>query len=149
LPSSSLSTASERRLLATAILHQVGHGCRWCHVLYQVCFRSCFPSVSSVCYVCCNGYVRMLQVYVSSVSCVCLSCFICMFHVFSSVCFILMLQKDLMLHMLQWLHTYVSSVCSTCFICLDVCCKCMFQMFQAHVSCVLSRCCNDYTSMFQ
>jgi hypothetical protein len=67
-------------------------------------FRKLFPSVSSVCYVCCNGYVRMLQLYISSVSYVCLTCFICIFHVFSSVCFIcfiLMLQKDLMLHMLQ------------------------------------------------
>jgi hypothetical protein len=33
---------------------------------------------------------------------------------FSSIsCFILMLQKDMMFHMLQWLNTYVSSVCST------------------------------------
>jgi hypothetical protein len=104
LPSSSLSTAPERRLLATAVLHQVGHGCRWHHVLYQVCFGSCFQVfhlyvtyVAMIMCVCCKYMF-------SSVSYVCLTCFICMFHVFSSVyfiCFILMLQKDLMLHMLQ------------------------------------------------
>jgi hypothetical protein len=72
-------------------------------------FQKLFSSVSSVC---CNGYIRMLQVYVSSVSVV----FRRMFHVFHLYVFILMLRKDLMLYMLQWLHTYVS--------------KCMFHMFR-------------------
>jgi len=47
--------------------------------LFQVCY------VSSVCCICCNGYMRMLQVYVLSVSVVlyvCFTHFIYMFHVF-------------------------------------------------------------------
>jgi hypothetical protein len=50
-------------------------------------------------------YVHAFQMYVSRVLSVCF------------LCFIWMLQKNLVLHMLQWLHTHVSSVCSTCFNC--------------------------------
>ena len=68
LPPSSLSTAPERHLLATAVPHQVGHGCRRRHVFVSTVFQKLFSSVSSVCCVCCNGYIRMLQVYVSNIS---------------------------------------------------------------------------------
>ena len=66
--------------------------------------------ISSRCCICCNGYTRMLQVYVSNISAVsnvCCKCFIRMWH------------------MLQWPYTYVVSSI------LDVCCrKCfMLQMF--------------------
>ena len=68
LPPSSLSIAPERPLLATAAPHQVGHGCRRRHVFVSTVFQKLFSSVSSVCCVCCNGYIRMLQVYVSNIS---------------------------------------------------------------------------------
>jgi hypothetical protein len=74
--------------------------------MFSGVFQKLFLSVSYVCCVRCNGYIRMLEVHVSSilvVSDVCFTRFICMFHVFI-----------LMLHMLQWLYTYVLSVCSTC-----------------------------------
>jgi hypothetical protein len=101
-------------LQAIAVPHQVGHGCRWRHVLFRVCFRSCFEvfrlyvanGVVAI-YVCCKYMFQVFQLfhtYVSRVSSVCFICFICMFHMFH-----LDVEKDLMLHMLQWLHTYVSS----------------------------------------
>jgi hypothetical protein len=90
---SSLSTAPERSLLATAVPHPVDHGCRAAPCFVSGVFQKLFPSVSSVC---CNSYICMLQVYVSSVSVVsyvCFTHFICIFHVF---------------------HLYVSCVLSWC-----------------------------------
>jgi len=91
-------------------------------------FQKLFPSVPSVRCVCCNGYIRTLQVYVSSISVVSYT-YVSRVSSICFMCFILLLQKDLMLHMLQWLHTYVSSICSNVSSVLVVCCKCMFQMF--------------------
>jgi hypothetical protein len=67
LPLSSLSTAPERRLLATVVPYQVGHVCRWRYVLFQVCFRNCF---------------QVFHLYIAYVASICFSCFIRMFHVF-------------------------------------------------------------------
>jgi hypothetical protein len=79
LPPSSLSTVPERCLLATAILHMFGHDRRWRHVLFQVCFRSCFQVfhlyVAMATYVCCKSMFQVFQLF----SDVCFTCFICMF----------------------------------------------------------------------
>ena len=76
LPPSSLSTAPERRLLATAVPHQVGCGRRRCRVSSVFrCFISMFSSVSSRYCICCSGYICTLQVYVFSVSVVSYVCF--------------------------------------------------------------------------
>ena len=85
LPPSSLSTAPERHLLATAVPHQVGHGCRRRHVFVSTVFQKLFSSVSSVCCVCCNGYIRMLQWLHTYVASICFKHFRClrrMFHAF-------------------------------------------------------------------
>jgi hypothetical protein len=81
----------------------------------RVLYRCC--KSRSRCCTCCNGYTRMIQVYVRNVlyvSDVCCKCFICM------------LQKYIwMLH-------------------IHACCKRMFQVFQVfhtYVACVLSRRC--------
>jgi hypothetical protein len=69
------------------------------------------------------------------------------------MCFILMLLKDLMLHVLQWLHMYVSSVCSTCFI--DVHSKCfsyfkrIFHVFYLDVAMTIQVCFNSILHMLQ
>ena len=100
-------------------------------------FQKLFPSVPSVRCVCCNGYIRMLQVYVSSVSVVsdvCFTCFIYMFHVFhlavakgsdvahvamaTHVCFKYMFQCFICSnHMLQMYVPNVSTVSDACFMC--------------------------------
>jgi hypothetical protein len=81
-----------------------------------------FPNVSVVlsrccmflsrCCTCCNGYTRMVQVYilnVSPISCVCYKCFI-------------------------WMLLYDAVV-------IHICCKYMFQLFHL-VSVCCSRCCS-------
>jgi TRAP-type C4-dicarboxylate transport system permease small subunit len=82
------------------------------------CFR-CVSVVVFKCFICMlHGYILMLLVYVSSVS-----------NVSSDV-------------------AYVAIATNICFKCIFTCFICFRRMFQTHVSCVSSRCCNDYTSMF-
>jgi hypothetical protein len=73
--------------------------------------------------ICCNGYTRMLQVYVSAASNVCCRRF------------------TWMLHIMQLLYMYVVSVCLKYFSCL----KHMLQvfLFRCHI------CCIGYTLMLQ
>jgi hypothetical protein len=56
------------------------------------------------CCICCTGYIRMLQVYVSNVG--------CKYFIWMS-------------HMLQCPYTYVASICCKCFICF----RRMLQVF--------------------
>jgi hypothetical protein len=126
----------------------------WLPAAPCVYFR-CVSEVVLKCFICMLRMLKWLYTYVASICFKYFSCFRRTFHAFhlyvlcvSFLCFmyfILTLQKDLMLHTLQWLHTYVSSVCSTCFICI----RRMLQMFQLVQTRVSSRCCNNYTSMFQ
>jgi hypothetical protein len=101
-----------------------------CHKYVFRCFRTMFSSVSSGYCLYCNGYIRMLQVYISSVSDVCFKCFI------------FLLQEYIwMLH-----NMHVANICIKCFRCfirmlqvfypyvakveLDVACVCNgFQVF--------------------
>jgi hypothetical protein len=87
------------------------------------------------CYICCNDYTRMLQVYVSNVSAVsnvCCKCFIWM------------------LHMLQWLYTYVASVFPNVSAVLSghcICCSgytCMLQVYVSNVSPILGVWCKCF-----
>jgi hypothetical protein len=82
------------------------------------------------CYICCNGYTRMLQASAPNVSAVsnrCCTHFIWVLHMFHT--YVAMFYPDV----LQWLHT--------CFSCVsDGCCKCfnyygcMLQMFPLDVA---------------
>jgi hypothetical protein len=115
--------------------------------LFHVCFRSCFQVfhlyvvyVAIAIYICCKYIFQVFQLfhtYLSRVSSVCFKCFI------------LTLQKDMKLHILQWLHTCVLSVCFTCFTCFRRMLQIYVPNFSDACSCVLSKCCNDYISMFQ
>jgi hypothetical protein len=106
-------------LLAIAVPHQVSHGYRWHHVFVSGVFQKLFSSVS---FVCCDDYIRMLQVYVSSVS----VCFLRMFHMF---------------------HLYVSCVSFWCCICCNGYTR-MFQMYVPHVSSILVVCCKCMFQIF-
>ena len=86
-----------------------------CVYLDVVCLLSRFC-------ICCNGYSRMLQVYVSNIPFV------------LDVCWKYFIW---MLHMFQWLYTYVARVYSKCF-------RCMLQVFYlnvAHVAVAIHICC--------
>jgi hypothetical protein len=94
----------------------------------------------SGCYICCNGYIHMLQASVLNVSPVsdfCSTCFIWVLHMFSSgcyICFTYMLQVFYLdgAYILQLLHMCFPRVS-------DICCKCfnyfgrMLQMFSLDV----------------
>jgi hypothetical protein len=82
-------------------------------------FQKLFSSVSSVYCICCNDYIRMLQVYVLNILDVCFTCFILMFHVFhldiSCVLFYLDVAKGSdVAYVAMATHIYF---------------KCMFHMF--------------------
>jgi len=121
--------------------------------LFQLCFRSYFQVfhlyvayVAMATYVCCKYMFQTFQLFETYVSRVSSVCF---------MCFIFMLQKDMMLHILQWLHTYVLSVCPHVSSVLDVCCKCMFQMqtmfnvFHLYVAMTIQVCFNSILHMLQ
>ena len=89
----------------------------------------------SGCCTCCNGYICMLQVYVSNVSDVSEVCCKCLYIDVAKV------DRDVA-HVVMAIH---------------VCFKCMFQifhLFQTNVASVLSRCCKSsldvaYTCILQ
>jgi hypothetical protein len=70
--------------------------------MFQVFYLN-VAKVDLECCICCSGNIRMLQAYVSIVSCVLDICFEC-FHLDVS-------KVDMVLHILQWLYTHVSNAC--------------------------------------
>jgi hypothetical protein len=102
-----------------------------------------FVYVLMAIYVCCKYMFHVFQTYVSRVLSVCF------------MCFILMLQKDLMLHMLQRLDTYfqvyvphvssVLNVCSKCFSCF----RRMFHVFHLDVAITIQVCFHSILHMLQ
>jgi hypothetical protein len=109
-----------------------------------------------VCYICCNGYTCILQLYVSNVSaisnnivsvlsCICCTGYTCMLQVYASN------VSAIFKRMLQVFYLDVIFVALAIYVCY----KCMFQMFQlfqTYVSSVLSGCCiccSDNTLMLR
>jgi hypothetical protein len=88
------------------------------YVCCSVCFK-CFmfrtyvASVLSVCFIYCNGYTRMLKVYVSNVSSVSDVCYKCFFKMCCSG-YVHRLQAYV--SMFHLFHTYVAA-CASCYKC--------------------------------
>jgi hypothetical protein len=111
----------------------------------SVSYRYC--KTRSGCCTCCNGYARMVQVYVpnvSSVSDVCCKCFhldvtyTCMLHAYvkhiHACCMRMLNVFRCFVRRLQMLHLDVAYACND----FQVFLECLLQVFQTYVSCVSS-----------
>jgi hypothetical protein len=116
-----------------------------CQVLLKahvenICFEY-FRNVSygyyinkSRCFICCNGYTRMLQASVPNVSSV--SSDVCCKYVYLDVTYVSYVCCECFIPMLHMFHTYVASVSSRCCICFCNGYTRVFLVFQMYVASV-------------
>jgi hypothetical protein len=126
-------TSPDSSLLAIIITHQVGCGCRWCHVSSVfMCFRRMFRLFFHVAYVamaiyaCCK---RMFQVFHLDITNICFKCFMCFITYVASVSSWCYTSRSRCCIYLQWLWRVFRCFCKYFRRMLQV-----FQLFRTYIA---------------